>query len=163
MSSCRGIGWAVVASTVLSPLASTMASADEGGGLVGWVEKRNAYSSGAAAVWWVPRPADYRLMAPGSLKDWRRRWNLTDTGSLEGAVIFHGGALRSRTAAALEKLTPEDFRLRADSAGYRAGPGGKDLGADLDLVGPGAAYERWKKTPDYQQWLEETGQAETPE
>jgi hypothetical protein len=45
--------------------------------------------------------------------------------------------------------------LRPDSAGYRAG---KDLGADVDLVGPGPAYERWKKTPDYQQWLKDTKQ-----
>jgi hypothetical protein len=28
----------------------------------------------------------------------------------------------------------------------------------VDLVGPGEAYERWKKTPDYQEWLKETGQ-----
>ena len=28
----------------------------------------------------------------------------------------------------------------------------------MDLVGPGPAYERWKKTADYQQWLKETGQ-----
>ena len=29
----------------------------------------------------------------------------------------------------------------------------------MDLVGPGAAYERWKKTPEYQEWLSETGQS----
>jgi hypothetical protein len=52
-----------------------------------------------------------------------------------------------------ERITPADFRLRADSAGYRAGKDGKDLGADVDLVGPGTAYERWKTTPEYQQWL----------
>jgi hypothetical protein len=57
-----------------------------------------------------------------------------------------------------EKIIPNDFRLRPDSAGYRAGPDGKDLGADVDLVGPGEAYERWKKTPEYQEWLKETGQ-----
>ena len=57
-----------------------------------------------------------------------------------------------------DQLTPEDFRLRPDSAGYRAGKDGKDLGADVDLVGPGPAYERWKKTPEYQQWLKDTGQ-----
>ena len=28
----------------------------------------------------------------------------------------------------------------------------------MDLVGPGPAYERWKKTPEYQEWLKETGQ-----
>ena len=48
--------------------------------------------------------------------------------------------------------------LRHDSTGYRAGKDGKDLGADVDLVGPGPAYERWKKTLSYQQWLVETGQ-----
>ncbi len=57
-----------------------------------------------------------------------------------------------------EKLTPDDFRLHADSPGHRAGPDGKDLGADVDLVGPGAAYERWKKTPEYEQWLKAAGQ-----
>ena len=48
MSSCRGFGWAVVASTVLSPLVSGSARADEGGGLVGWVEStRGAPVAGA--------------------------------------------------------------------------------------------------------------------
>ena len=28
----------------------------------------------------------------------------------------------------------------------------KGRGADVDLVGPGAAYEKWKKTPEYQEW-----------
>jgi len=60
-------------------------------------------------------------------------------------------------SASFLPYTPEHFRLGPDSAGYRAGPYGKDL-ADVDLVGPGEAYERWKKTPEYQQWLEETGQ-----
>jgi hypothetical protein len=57
-----------------------------------------------------------------------------------------------------EKLTSDDFRLHPDSGGYHAGSDGKDLGADVDLVGPGPAYERWKKTPEYQQWLKDTGQ-----
>ena len=71
---------------------------------------------------------------------------------------YHGGDLISRADLTPERLTPDDFRLRPDSPGYKAGKDGKDLGADVDLVGPGAAYERWKKTPEYQQWLKETGQ-----
>ena len=55
-----------------------------------------------------------------------------------------------------DELTPEAFRLLIDSAGFRASPDGKDLGADVDLVGPGEAYERWKKTPEYAKWLKET-------
>ena len=52
----------------------------------------------------------------------------------------------------LHTLTPADFRLDKGSPGQGAGPGGKDLGADVDLVGPGAAYEKWKQTPEYQEW-----------
>jgi len=63
-----------------------------------------------------------------------------------------------RIYVAPDQITPQDFRLRPDSAGYRAGKDGKDLGADVDLVGPGPAYERWRKTPEYQQWLKESGQ-----
>jgi hypothetical protein len=56
------------------------------------------------------------------------------------------------------EVTADDFRLRPDSAGYQVGKDGKDLGADMDLVGPGAAFDRWMKTPEYQQWLKDTGQ-----
>ena len=83
---------------------------------------------------------------------------------IEGRVRYQGGDLLAKLATTPEQLTPDDFRLRPDSAGYRAGKDGKDLGADVDLVGPGPAYERWKKTPEYQQWLKDTGQvkAEAP-
>ena len=85
---------------------------------------------------------------------------LVDEPALQGYHLLPSvrGDLLAKLGAAPEKLTPEDFRLRPDSAGYRAGKDKKDLGADVDLVGPGPAYERWKKTPDYQQWLKDTGQ-----
>jgi hypothetical protein len=44
---------------------------------------------------------------------------------------------------------------RSDSPAERS----CDFGFRVALVGPGPAYERWKKTPEYQQWLKETGQA----
>ena len=77
---------------------------------------------------------------------------------MEGDIRFQGGDLVTRAHTAPEKLTAKDFRLRPDSAGYKAGKDGKDLGADVDLVGPGPAYERWRKTPEYQQWLKVIGQ-----
>ena len=49
-------------------------------------------------------------------------------------------------------------RLRAGRPGDKAGKDGKHLGADEDLVGPGPAYERWKTTSEYQDWLKEIGQ-----
>ena len=51
-----------------------------------------------------------------------------------------------------DAITPADCRLAADSLGKGKGKGGNDLGANVDLVGPGAAYERWKKTPAYETW-----------
>jgi serine/threonine protein kinase len=93
-----------------------------------------------------------------TLPDWRRFWGTPEVRSIRGVVRYRGGDPLSRVRLAPEQLTPEDFRLRPDSAGYRAGKDGKDLGADVDLVGPGKAYERWKKTPQYRQWLKETGQ-----
>src|SRR5262249_49560 len=96
--------------------------------------------------------------------DWKKFWSAPGAELTEGTIRFRGGDLLMKLAATPEKLTPEDFRLRPDSAGYKAGKDGKDLGADVDLAGPGAASERRKKTTEYQQWLKETGQlrAETP-
>jgi serine/threonine protein kinase len=129
--------------------------------VVDWSGKRNLYAGGDLL---------FRLNTSGAgfvdaanpvknLEDWRRFWGTEEINSLEGRVRYQGGNLRARLEASAEQLTPEDFRLRADSAGYRAGEDGKDLGADVDLVGPGEAYALWKKTPEYQQWREQTGQA----
>jgi serine/threonine protein kinase/formylglycine-generating enzyme required for sulfatase activity len=90
------------------------------------------------------------------LADWRRFWGLADTKSFQGAICYQADDLHTKAIDTPEQLTPEDFRLRPDSAGYQAGPDGKDLGADVDLVGPGEAYERWKETPEYEQWQKET-------
>jgi hypothetical protein len=93
------------------------------------------------------------------LAEWRQFSGDPETGSMEGRLPrYLGGDPRGRAAKGPERLTPADSRLHPDSAGHGAGLDGKDLGADVDLVGPGAAYERWKKTPDYQQWLKDTGQ-----
>jgi Protein kinase domain len=129
---------------------------------VEWSEQRNIYrpvKSYIAAR--IAGPENNpNLILPLSrgndFADWNRFWGLKDTGSSEGVIRFLGGDLLAKALADAAQLHPEDFRLRPDSAGHRAGPDGKDLGADIDLVGPGPAYERWKKTPEYQKWLEET-------
>jgi hypothetical protein len=136
--------------------------ADNAGALfrrvVAWKSRDNLY----------PRDCDFLRLSqsdkllpyegPRSLQSWRKFWDSPEPGSVEGPVRYQGGNLVARLAEDPERLTPADFRLRPDSAGYRAGKDGKDIGADVDLVGPGPAYDRWKKTPDYQQWLKETGQ-----
>jgi hypothetical protein len=74
-----------------------------------------------------------------TLSDWEQFWGTENTGSQESNTIPY----------------QKDFRLADGSPGKGAGPGGKDIGADMDLVGPGEAYQRWKKTPEYQKWVKE--------
>lgn len=132
--------------------------------LVKWREHRNLYAPGASTVkWWVNlQPVSPH--GPKTLAEWNEFWRLDKSESIEGHIGYQGSNLLSRHAAASDKVTPADFRLLPDSAGYKAGKNRKDLGADVDLVGPGEAYERWKQTPAYQQWLKDSGQlrAEAP-
>ena len=53
---------------------------------------------------------------------------------MEGTIRFQGGDLLAKMELASEKVTPEDFRLRPDSAGYRAG---KDKQGPRRQCGPG--------------------------
>ena len=131
------------------------------GRMVSWQGRRNAYEVDGAflnltSVW----PGRYLQPAklPAGLAGWKQLWGETEADAVEGQVRFQGGDPLANVDIAPEKITLDDFRLRADSAGYRAGPDGKDLGADVDLVGPGDAYERWRQTPEYQEWLKVTGQ-----
>jgi hypothetical protein len=124
-----------------------------------WRDRGNLFAPGGSLLLWNQPPEGVaREIGPRSLADWKRHWASGDGDAVEGRVKYQGGDLLAKLRTAPEKLTPEDFRLRPDSAGYRAGKDGKDLGADVDLVGPGPAYDRWKKTPEYPQWLKDTGQ-----
>ncbi len=112
-----------------------------------------------AMIWWGSPTGAAPVASVNDLVSWRRFWSSPETGSIQSEIRYQGGDLAGRLTGGVEKLTPEDFRLRPDSAGYRARSDGKDLGADVDTVGPGPAYERFKKTPEYQKWLTEMGQA----
>jgi hypothetical protein len=125
-----------------------------------WHDERNLYAQdGRFFSVRMDGNAEPSLSLKKTLTDWQQFWGQTDSASLQGVIRYQGGNLATRLASEPQSLTPEDFRLAQGSAGKGAGENGKDLGADVDLVGPGAAYERWKKTPAYQQWLNETGQA----
>jgi len=125
--------------------------------LLAWQGRGNLYAADRALL---SLTVQWKGLEPRvkSLADWKQFWGGAEVDSLEGRIRYQGGNLLTKLRATPEKLTPEDFRLRADSAGYKAGKDGKDLGADIDLVGPGSAYEHWKKTREYQQWLRDTEQ-----
>lgn len=129
--------------------------------VVSWRERGNLYPDQGEFLEmrsYVPGPPKPNLTAPHNLAAWQQYWGLEETGSLQGNIRYQGGNLPARLVKNPESLTPEHFRLTPGSAGKGAGPGHRDLGAEVDLVGPGPAYERWKKTPAYQQWRKKTGQ-----
>ncbi|HLW67556.1 MAG TPA: DUF4019 domain-containing protein, partial [Gemmataceae bacterium] len=51
--------------------------------------------------------------------------------------------LRRRLSDGPDRLVAADFRLSPEAG---------DVGANVDLVGPGEGYERWKQTPAYKEW-----------
>jgi WD40 repeat protein len=126
------------------------------GQLVAWSEQNNVYPQSVSLLGLYGKPPE-PLPAGKGLADWDRFWGVKDTASVPGEIRYRGGDLRSRAVTQLEQVAAEDFRLQAGSPGHGAAKGGLDLGADVDLVGPGPAYERWKKAPEYRQWLKDTG------
>jgi hypothetical protein len=130
--------------------------------LVEWRDRRSLYRPTVPFMMQQrPLPSGWGPFEPLVGRDQLDKWRQfagPDAGALRGEPRFAGGDLWTQLAATPERLLPKHFRLLPQSPGYRAGKDGKDLGADVDLVGPGEAYEKWKKTPDYQQWLKETGQ-----
>ena len=133
--------------------------------LVAWRAQRNVYLRGTGflalgAVGETLTAAPLQQTRPRTtLEVWRQLWGPTETDSLQGRILHQGGEALTKADTDLQRLMPGDFRLHADSAGKRAGEGRQDLGADVDQVGPGPAYERWKTTPAYQEWLHASGQA----
>jgi hypothetical protein len=132
--------------------------------LVEWRDRRNLYPPTVPFMMQQrPLPTGWGPLEPlvGSdqLAEWRK-FAGPDAATLCGAARFAGGDVGAQASprAIPERVLPKHFRLLPQSPGSRAGKDGRDLGADVDLVGPGEAYERWKKTPEYQQWLKETGQ-----
>lgn len=133
---------------------------------LGWREKKNVFGldtrfAALKAVKIIKPGSPMLVDLPNRLNtidEWEDFWGLTNTGSTRAAIKFQSGDILAKLAVNRALLLPEDFRLATGSAGKGAGRDGRDVGADIDLVGPGAAYERWKKTPAYQQWLEDSGQ-----
>src|SRR5262249_30443776 len=90
---------------------------------------------------------------PGDVQERAQRiWGKAPADCVTGQPNFEGGDLKKRVSTNARDITPADFRLTKDSPGKGKGTGGKDLGADVDLVGPGKAYEAWRQTTEYQEW-----------
>ena len=100
----------------------------------------------------VNRQGENGVRSFETLAEWHQFWGIAKSTSQVGTPVYQGGDVLAKALIAPNRLTLADFRLAAGSPGKGAGPGGKDLGADVDLVGPGPAYEKWRGTPAYQEW-----------
>lgn len=124
-----------------------------------WRGEENLYLCRSRFAKWINDTGVTRWNGPTDLAGWNKLWDATEFGSIEGPVRFQGGDMLSRLRTSPAAITAEDFRLRPDSHGYQAGRDGRDFGADVDLVGPGTAYEYWKRTADYAAWRKLVGES----
>jgi len=123
--------------------------------LITWRERRNVYPADASVTFIGGGP---QRTKPWS--DWQALHGQSDADCEQGPIRFQGGSPAAivRSAAELPLLA---FRLAPESAGHQTGEDGQDLGVDVDRLGPGAAYERWKKTAEYKEWRNRTEQFDT--
>jgi len=84
--------------------------------------------------------------APRGLREWERFWGGHERNALASQPGPEARSLRRQALENVTEIMPESFRLPAESPGRGAGPSGRDLGARIEWVGPGAGYEAWKRS-----------------
>jgi sulfatase modifying factor 1 len=129
------------------------------GRVLDWKGRKNLYVAGPSyRFYYTASDTKKPFQAIQKEADWARWPGAADLESLSGPAQYQGGDLWKKLREAPQGVSAADFRLAEGSAGKAAGAGGKDVGADVDSVGPGAAYEKWRQTADYQTWLNATRQ-----
>ena len=128
---------------VKSVIACAQPLPDEFGRIIGWVGDRNLFAAREALV--VLSSTDggsrgARKPVVKSLAEWNALWKQPDSGSREAPATFTS-KISEKAHSGPHQLTAADFRLQDSSAG-----------ADVDVLGPGAPYDRWRKTAEYQEW-----------
>jgi hypothetical protein len=127
--------------------------------LLAWRDRGNLYPATTHLLQLSQRwraPTIPAARAGNTVAAWQQFWRSPDAGNLQGRVRYETDGLFSRAVQMPGHIEAEDFRLHSESPGYRAGNDGRDLGPDVELVGPGSGYESWKETTAYQQWLKDT-------
>jgi hypothetical protein len=124
--------------------------------LVSWWEKENLYvvPTGTDFFWMETDAVGGVRSSLRDMRTWEQFWELGDTGSYQQPVQFKKDLPRTYKGDPV----PEDYQLTGERPAIGPATNSRDYGASIDFVGPGAAYERFKQTPEYQQWQKKTGQ-----
>jgi hypothetical protein len=115
--------------------------------LVSWQDRCNLYPPGGKILGIATGPHWQVRIAPGvkDLKQWHALWNQQLADSSQGVPKF-------RAADPAQAQQPESFALLPESPGRNRAGGGRDMGADVSLVGPGPAFEAWQRTMEYKNY-----------
>ena len=114
--------------------------------LIRWQGRENLYGNKAQFLLLDQNP----LIS--NLKEWQQFWSSPEEKCLREIATFAGGDLLDLAARDPGEWRQATFALEAGGPGQGAGSGGKDLGANVDLVGPGKPYEEWKKPTSTEEW-----------
>jgi serine/threonine-protein kinase len=110
-----------------------------------WRDKENLYALSVPFLTYARRGLE-PLEGARDRVQWDGFWGLEETGSRQGrSPRYQGDDLRARLCTEPEKVSATDFRLADGSLG-------SGLGAEVDKVGPGNAYDEWRKTDLYRTW-----------
>ena len=88
--------------------------------------------------------------------DWAEYWGIAET---ESQVLPLDLPLEARADDDPYQLTPLDFQLADQTPN---GENRQDFGIDVRFVGPGPAYDSWKKTVAYCSWQSRTQLEDSP-
>ncbi len=125
---------------------------------VAWEVQQNVFASVPVVGVKVPR-RKLRSLSAAMMHDWRGFLGMAGKGSIYAAFHYASGyhprdLVRSDR---LQELAPSSFRLsRADGKRGRTYTGGvlTLVGAAIDTVGPGLAYQRFRLSDDYAAWTD---------
>ena len=115
--------------------------------LVRWSGERNLFQTGEQMVILRTQGRQVPLpWAPRGLREWERFWGGHERNAQTSQLRPESMNLRGSSLEDLDAITAERFRLPARSLGRGAGESGRDIGARIEWVGPGAGYEAWKRS-----------------
>lgn len=133
-----------------------------------WKGARNLYPADLSLVRFsanTPPLEDTWTPSPDitSLPAWQSFWQELEHGSILETIAFRGFKGPAQPILMDRELyNRDDFRLAPNSTGRDKGKDGRDLGANLDAIGPGAPYHKWRATEDYKKWQQDIRLADKP-
>lgn len=119
----------------------------------GWVSMRRFFEGGTTNYFGIQHAASAVMRGRTANESFPNIGTDTEPGAQVGPPRL----VPSLRAAGTNRLTASIFRLPTTTDETKPVPSrtGVDiLGADVDTLGPGSGYHRWRTTNDYQTWLE---------